>query len=124
MKLWKFLIIGEEMCMTPNFKLFMKGLVVFALIFISIDVFAKPYVEYKNEYSLKEWKHTKTTNHLRVGYKAENNLYFEVGPMTEGHSYEAGYKFKFNALTFKGKVETKDAGISDTKVETEVRLNF
>ena len=85
---------------------------------------AAPYIEYKNEYELKEWNHTKTTDHLRLGYKAKNNMYFEIGPMTKGHSYEAGYKFKFDAVTVKGKLETKDTGDAKTKVETEVRFNF
>ena len=51
-------------------------------------------------------------------------MYFEIGPMTKGHSYEAGYKFKFDAVTVKGKLETKDTGDAKTKVETEIRFNF
>jgi K+ transporter len=94
------------------------------LLMVSSSVLAQPYVEYKNEYELKEWDHTKTTHHLRLGYKAKNNLYFEIGPMTKGHSYETGYKFKFDAVTLKGKLETKDTGSAKTKVETEVRFNF
>ena len=92
--------------------------------FLSLDIKAAPYIEYKNEYELKEWNHTKTTDHLRLGYKAKNNMYFEIGPMTKGHSYEAGYKFKCDAVTVKGKLETKDTGDAKTKVETEVRFNF
>ena len=80
----------------------MKSLLL--LLMFSSSVFAGPYVEYKNEYELKEWTHTKTTNHLRLGFKAKNNMYFEIGPMTKGHSYEAGYKFKFDAVTVKGKL--------------------
>jgi hypothetical protein len=91
---------------------------------LSLDIKAAPYVEWKNEYELKEWTHTKTTNHFRVGYKTDDNLYFEIGPMTDGHSYEAGYKFKFDAVTVKGKLETKDTGNTKTKVETEVRYTF
>jgi hypothetical protein len=94
------------------------------LLMVSSSVLAQPYVEYKNEYEFKEWDHTKTTHHLRLGYKAKNNLYFEIGPMTKGHSYETGYKFKFDAVTLKGKLETKDTGSAKTKVETEVRFNF
>ena len=92
--------------------------------FLSLDIKASPYVEYKNEYEMREWNHTKTTNHLRLGYKAKNNFYFEIGPMTDGHSYEAGYKFKFDGVTVKGKLETKDTGSAKTKVETEVRYTF
>lgn len=91
---------------------------------LSLDIKASPYMEYKNEYELKEWDHTKTTHHLRLGYKAKNNMYFEIGPMTKGHSYEAGYKFKTDAVTVKGKLETKDTGDAKTKVETEIRFNF
>jgi len=89
------------------------------LSFLSYNVNASPYVEYKNEMN-KE----KTTNHLRLGYKGKNNFYFEIGPMTKGHSYEAGYKFKFDGVTVKGKLETKDTGSAKTKVETEVRYTF
>ena len=94
------------------------------LLIASASVLAQPYVEYKNEYELKEGVHTKTTNHLRLGYKAKNKLYFEIGSMTKGHSYEAGYKFKKDGVTVKGKLETKDTGDAKTKVETEVRFNF
>ena len=59
---------------------------------------AGPYAEYKNEYEMRDWNKTKSVEHMRFGYKAENNLYFEIGPMTSGHSYESGYKFKFNEV--------------------------
>ncbi len=101
-----------------------KESIVALVMFLSLDIKAAPYIEYKNEYELKEWDHTKTTHHLRLGYKAKNNMYFEIGPMTKGHSYEAGYKFKFDAVTVKGKLETKDTGSAKTKVETEIRYNF
>jgi hypothetical protein len=29
--------------------------------FLSLDIKSAPYMEYKNEYELKEWDHTKTT---------------------------------------------------------------
>ena len=99
-------------------------LVLMVVAILGSNANAAPYMEYKNEYELKEWDPTKTTNHLRLGYKAKNNMYFEIGPMTKGHSYEAGYKFKFDAVTVKGKLETKDTGDAKTKVETEVRFNF
>ena len=99
-------------------------LVLMVVAILGSNANAAPYVEYKNEYELKEWSHTKTTNHLRLGYKGANNFYFEIGPMTKGHSYEAGYKSKFDGVTVKGKLETKDTGSAKTKVETEVRYTF
>jgi hypothetical protein len=112
--------------MKKNWKETLVALVFIGSVFmfLSLDIKAEPYLEYKNEYELKEWDHTKTTNHLRLGYKGANNFYFEIGPMTKGHSYEAGYKFKFDAVTVKGKLETKDTGSAKTKVETEVRYTF
>ena len=112
--------------MKKNWKETLVALVFIGSVFmfLSLDIKAAPYVEYKNEYELKEWSHTKTTNHLRLGYKEKNNFYFEIGPMTKGHSYEAGYKFKFDGVTVKGKLETKDTGSAKTKVETEVRYTF
>jgi K+ transporter len=112
--------------MKKNWKETLVALVFIGSVFmfLSLDIKASPYVEYKNEYEMKEWSHTKTTNHLRLGYKAKNNFYFEIGPMTDGHSYEAGYKFKFDGVTVKGKLETKDTGSAKTKIETEVRYTF
>ena len=109
--------------MKKNWKETLVALVFIGSVFmfLSLDIKAAPYVEYKNEYELKK---EKTTNHLRLGYKAKNNFYFEIGPMTDGHSYEAGYKFKFDGVTVKGKLETKDTGSAKTKVETEVRYTF
>ena len=91
---------------------------------VTTTAYAGPYVEYKHENQHKDWKFDKNTEHLRLGYKAKNNLYFELGPMTNGHSYEAGYKIKLNRFTFKGKLETKDIGTSKSKLETEIRYNF
>ena len=61
---------------------------------VTTTAYAGPYIEYKHEHQHKDWKFDKNTEHLRLGYKAKNNLYFELGPMTNGHSYEAGYKIK------------------------------
>ena len=115
-----------EYNMKKNWKETLVALVFIGSVFmfLSLDIKASPYVEYKNEYEMREWNHTKTTNHLRLGYKGANNFYFEIGPMTKGHSYEAGYKFKFDDVTIKGKLETKDTGSAKTKVETEVRYTF
>ena len=109
--------------MKKNWKETLVALVFIGSVFmfLSLDIKAAPYVEYKNEYELNK---EKTTNHLRLGYKAKNNFYFEIGAMTKGHSYEAGYKFKFDDVAVKGKLETKDTGSAKTKIETEVRYTF
>ena len=91
---------------------------------VTTTAYAGPYIEYKHEHQHKDWKFDKNTQHLRLGYKAKNNLYFELGPMTNGYSYEAGYKVKLNRFTFKGKLETKDTGMAKSKLETEIRYNF
>lgn len=87
---------------------------------------ANPYIEYKHEQQYKDWSYDKNTQHLRLGYKAKNNVYFEAGPMSDGHSWEGGYKFKQDKFVFKGKVETKKRDDSEpkTKVETELRYTF
>jgi len=87
---------------------------------------ANPYIEYKHEHQHKDWKFDKNTQHLRFGYKADNNLYLEAGPMTDGYSWESGYKFKRDKFTFKGKLETKDAdgSVPKSKLETEIRYTF
>ena len=54
-------------------------------------------------------------------------MYVEGGPMTDGKSFEAGYKFTRGNWTFKGKVEAKDRNDRDfigSKVETEIRYTF
>lgn len=97
---------------------------------ISAPVMANPYVEYKNEYELKDWTHTKTVDHMRFGYQADDTIgrpYFEIGPMTHGYSWEAGYKFNLpHHLQLKGKVETKDQKdkVPSTKIETELRWTW
>jgi len=93
---------------------------------------ADPYVEYKNEIDkldLGDFSYNKSTNFLRLGYQWEEVFaqpYFEIGPMTDGYAWEAGYKIKIkNNLVWKGKLETKDAnGPSATKLETEIRYTF
>jgi len=96
----------------------------------SFAVQAAPYVEYKNEYEMKDFNYDKKVDHLRFGYQADSTWgkpYFEIGPMTHGTSWEAGYKFKLDALPrleFKGKLETKDTGVAKSKFETEIRYTF
>ena len=55
-------------------------LVLMVVAILGSNANAAPYVEYKNEYELKEWSHTKTTNHLRLGYKGEIIFILKLGP--------------------------------------------
>lgn len=94
------------------------------LIVLTQSVQASTYIEFKNELPLdNDFRTQKATNHLRLGHKF-NNTYIEFGPMTNGKSIEAGYKFKRNKWTFKGKIESKDTGSFKSKVETEIRYTF
>jgi hypothetical protein len=80
---------------------------------------ANPYIEYKREDNTVRHTHQE---HLRIGYKADNNLYLEAGTMTDNKiSVETGYKFKQNNWVFKGKFELKD---KSEKLETEIRYTF
>ena len=88
---------------------------------------ANTYIEVKNELPFKDFDSQQDVTHLRLGYKFDNNMYVEGGPMTDGKSFEMGYKFKRGNLTFKGKVESKDRkdrDFIDSKVETEIRYTF
>ncbi len=110
----------------------MKKLVLGVLLLLSTVAMADPYVEYKNEIDkldLGDFSYNKSTNFLRLGYQWEDVFakpYIEIGPMTDGYAWEAGYKIKIkNNLVWKGKLETKDAnGPSATKLETEIRYTF
>tara|TARA_R110000851_G_scaffold19363_1_gene59718 strand:+ start:148 stop:486 length:339 start_codon:yes stop_codon:yes gene_type:complete len=106
--------------------LFGLGVIILILCLSIYPVFAGSYVEYKNEYSLKSWNKTGSVDHLRFGYKAKNNLYVEGGYMSDGYSWETGYKYKLtDKITLKGKVENKHKdGTSKSKIETEIRFNF
>ena len=105
----------------------MKLKVILLLSMLSSTALAGPYAEYTHEFELKDWvkSHAEATDMMRFGWETENNLYFEIGPMTHGHSYEAGYQFTFDDITMKGAIETEDTnGGSKTKVETVIRFNF
>jgi len=101
----------------------MRMFIGFVSIFIILNAHhkthASPYIEYKREDNTVRHTHQE---HLRLGYKWDNNLYFEAGAMTdEKISAEAGYKWKIDNWTFKGKFELKD---QSEKLETEIRYNF
>ena len=67
------------------------------------------------------------TQHLRLGYKFDNKMYLEAGPMTDGYSFETGYKFKMDNLVIKGKFEGADSDKRDyikSQLETEIRYTF
>ena len=88
---------------------------------------ANTYIEVKNELPFRDFDSQQDITHLRLGYKFDNNMYVEAGPMTDGKSFEIGYKFKTRNWTFKGKVESKDRNDRDfigSKVETEIRYTF
>lgn len=102
----------------------MKKLIIAASIVTCLNVYALPYIEYKNEYDVRKENHT---HHIRSGYKWNNNLYMEAGKMTDGYSSEFGYKWKFeDNWVVKGKFETKkkDGSKSKSKLETELRYTF
>lgn len=83
---------------------------------------ATSYVEYKTKQKFSYNDYDKSVNHLRLGYKADNNLYFEAGKMTDGYSAEIGYKFKFNEkFVLKGKWEGEDTTKFKHGFETELR---
>ena len=109
----------------------------YVLSFISLMVFssaamAGPYVEYKNELKFldDEFLSDDIVHHLRFGTllgDSDKNLYFEVGPRTDGYSGEVGYKIKNGPLTFKGKWEGSKIDEVDpigSKLETEIRFSF
>ena len=88
---------------------------------------ADTYIEVKNELPFRDFDSQQDVTHLRLGYKFDNNMYVEGGPMTDGKSFEMGYKFQKGNWTFKGKVESKDRNDRDfigSKVETEIRYTF
>ena len=81
------------------------------LLLIGLNVEAvRPYIEYKNK-NLKE-------NFLRIGVQGKH-FYFEAATK----SAEAGYKFKKEKITFKGKVESTKK-FKKTTLETEIRYTF
>ena len=84
------------------------------------------YLEYKNEKSVLPIV-LKDIHRFRIGetmtYK-NLTLYVELGTMTNGYSYETGYKYRVGNFVFKGKYEEKDSGINKSKLQTEIRYTF
>ena len=104
-----------------------KYFVVGALLLVSTEAVAEPYVEYKNELPFKGEKSQDVAHHLRLGYQFDNKMYFEAGPMTDGYSFETGYGVKMGNLVIKGKFEGADSDERDyikSKLETEIRYTF
>ena len=94
---------------------------------IIFTVQANTYMEVKNEILLRDLTSQTSTTHYRLGYKFDNNMYVEVGPMTDEKSFELGYNFKKGNWTFKGKLEDKNVIHKDylgRKIETEIRYTF
>jgi len=89
----------------------MKILFITLLLIASNVEAARPYIEYKNKYDLKSKE-----NFLRIGAQGKH-FYFEAATK----SAEAGYKFKRENFTFKGKVESTK---KKTTLETEIRYTF
>mgnify|MGYP001167999156 CR=1 FL=1 len=105
----------------------MKLIIVLFSMFILTSAQANPYIEIKNELPFVDLTSQSSVTHYRLGYKFDNNMYVEAGPMTNGNSFEIGYKFKRGNWTFKGKFEGKDKNTKDfigSKVETEIRYTF
>lgn len=95
------------------------------LLLTSTILSANAYIEYKHEHSHKDWEFDKNVQHIRLGYQFDNKCYVEAGKMTDGYSWEAGYKLKLtDNLKLKGKIETKDAGVAKSKLQTEIRYTF
>jgi len=103
-----------------------------ALMALSGTAMAGPYVEYKNDLSFldEELQSDNIVHHLRFGTllgDSDKNLYFEVGPRTDGYSGEVGYELKKGPLTFKGSWEGSKIDEVDpigSKLETEIRYSF
>ena len=104
------------------------------MILISQSILSSPYIEYKNKAKIVDQPYildktldlTNSTDHLRLGYKLDNNMYFEVGPMTHGQGYELGYKFNTERWTIKGKIEGNHNSNNqfNNQIQTEIRYTF
>lgn len=104
--------------MKKNWKETLLALVFIGSVFmfLSLDIKAAPYVEYKHKYDVR-MKDTKDT-YLRLGYKGKK-MYAEIGK----DSAEIGYKLKIDKIVFKGKAESTN-DFKKTSLETEVRYTF
>ena len=102
----------------------MKYLILILSLCFSMSALSSyPYVEWKNEQKYIDSSHDKSVNYFRAGIRFKNT-YFELGPMTDGESFETGYKFKNRNWKFKMKWEGKNTTSLKHKVETEIRYNF
>jgi len=92
-----------------------------------LPILANPYIEFKNELPMRDTTLGTETNHLRLGYKLDNNFYIESGPMTGGYGFETGYKVQKGKWIFKGKFEGSNTNNKDyfkSKLQTEIRYTF
>ena len=97
------------------------------LLTIPLSVQSSVYLEYKNELPIHPIVGPEV-NHFRIGettsYKGIS-LYYEVGVMTNGYSYESGYKYQRGSWTIKGKYENKsNSRYEKSKLQTEIRYTF
>ena len=105
--------------------------ILFGGIFFMSAISAGTYIEYKNELPILNLSLMPTvgeqTHHIRIGEEVRLGgitMYIEAGGMTNGYSYETGYKYKKGNWTIKGKYEGKDSGFTKSKLQTEIRYNF
>ena len=112
-------------------KIFIRFMFIFILASATAPVYAdtNTYIEIKSEVKYDQnLRRGDTTNHTRFGFEKKTTfgkLYVEGGRMSEGHSFEMGYKYRWDKnLTIKGKWEGKDAGTLKNKLETEIRYTF
>ena len=101
----------------------------FLTIYLPAAFAGEPYIEYKNASAFIDREYLDQVNYLRPGYKWDNNLYVEAGPMylddDWGTGAEAGYKFKLDKITLKGKWEgAQYHGDLKHKLETEIRYTW
>lgn len=105
-----------------------KILIALVFIFSSALANAEQYLEIKTETSYKGFSRGDTTTHVRLGSEktlTRGKIYIEAGHMSDGHSFEAGYKYKWdNRLVIKGKYEGKKVNQTKSKLETEIRYTF
>ena len=101
----------------------MKKIILALALLTSPQLFAAPYVEYKNELKFKNTHYSEDLHSFRLGYGFQK-FYLEAGPRTDGYASEVGYKFTKGPLTFKGKWEGSKTDDFDHKLETEVRYTW
>ena len=115
--------------MKKNWKEVIVIVVLMGSLFTMLEANADTYIEIKSETKFNDQMHRgDTTNHTRIGFEKKTDfgkVYVEGGHMTDGHSFEAGYKYRMSEhLTIKGKFEGKDSSQLKSKLETEFRYTF